>query len=100
MLYINALFKNKIIIKPVCFRNVAYSVHNIYGACMRPETIMYRHKRNPRLFAIQARQHHMTRIQRMDEIRRKGVLLLQSIRLPANDVYLYYVCKFDESERE
>lgn len=49
--------------KYICPRNIAYSVHNVYGACMRPETIVYRHERNPRLFAIQARQHHVTGVQ-------------------------------------
>lgn len=53
---------------------------------MRPETIVHRHKCDSCLFGIQARQHHVAGVQRVDKIRREGILLFYSVQLPVNDI--------------
>lgn len=47
---------------------------------MGPEAIVHRHERGTPPLHLQRGQHHMTRVQRMDVIGRKSVLLLHRMR--------------------
>lgn len=62
------------------FFSSTYSIHFSDCACMSPVTIVNRHESQALVFAVQARKHHVTRVQRVYEVWWKCVLLLHRIR--------------------
>lgn len=59
-----------------------YLSHHIYRRRMRPKAVMNGDKRDPMSFTHYRCQHHMTRVERMDKIRRESIFLFHSIRFP------------------
>ena len=58
----------------------AYLIQYFDGIRMSPETIVYGDIRYPFSLHPQRGQHHVTRIQRMDVVRWKSILLLYQVR--------------------
>ena len=61
-----------------------YLIHWIDRARMGPETVVNGCKGDPLSLAEEGRQHHVTRIQRMNKIGWKAILLLQTIWFTVN----------------
>lgn len=60
---------------------------------MSPIAIMDRDKRNTLVFTVNAGKHHMTRVERVNEIRRKGILLFHHIGSPVKKKMIARVTK-------
>lgn len=67
--------------RPRC-REPSDLVHAVHGAGVRPEAVVHGDEGQAGGRAVQPRQHHVRRVQRVDEVRRERVALLHRARPP------------------
>lgn len=66
----------------------SYFIHNRHGTSMSPKAIVNRDECETGSLTKQRRQHHVTRVKRMDEIGWKRIFLLHYIR------FLVQICRY------